>query len=115
LSTVSYTCKNATFLAVLVAKIRGIDIIIEPKNKVKNGSHTLGPTHYVGSYISGYLRCIERISDDEQRLEKEVELTPTSLSTTVRHIYDRVPNSVNSKLIEDFHSYMKGNATSERH
>jgi hypothetical protein len=24
-------------------------------------------------------------------------------------------NSMNSKLIEDFHSYMKGNATSERH
>jgi hypothetical protein len=23
------------------------------------------PTHYVGTYISGYLRCIERISDDE--------------------------------------------------
>lgn len=40
---------------------------------------------------------------------------PTTLSTTVRHIYDRVPNSMNSKLIEDFHSYMKGNATSERH
>ena len=31
------------------------------------------------------------------------------------NIYDKVPNSVNSKLIEDFHSYMKGNATSERH
>jgi hypothetical protein len=40
---------------------------------------------------------------------------PTLLSTTVRHIYDWVPNSVNSKLIEDFHSYMKDNATSERH
>ena len=40
---------------------------------------------------------------------------PTTLSTTVRHIYDRVPNSMNSKLIEDFHSYMKDNATSERH
>jgi integrase/recombinase XerD len=40
---------------------------------------------------------------------------PTTLSTTVRHIYDKVPNSMNSKLIEDFHSYMKGNATSERH
>jgi integrase/recombinase XerD len=39
----------------------------------------------------------------------------TTLSTTVKHIYDRVPNSMNSKLIEDFHSYMKGNATSERH
>jgi hypothetical protein len=42
-------------------------------------------------------------------------LMPTTLSTTVRHIYDRVPDSMNSKLIEDFHSYMKGNATSERH
>jgi hypothetical protein len=40
---------------------------------------------------------------------------PTLLSTTIKHIYDRVPNSVNSKLIEDFHSYMKSNATSERH
>lgn len=39
----------------------------------------------------------------------------TTLSTTVRHIYDRVPNSVNSQLIEDFRSYMKGNAASERH
>ena len=40
---------------------------------------------------------------------------PTTLSTTVRHIYDRVPNSVNSKLTEDFHSYMKSNDASERH
>ena len=40
---------------------------------------------------------------------------PTTLSTTVRHIYDRVPNSVNSKLIEDFYSYMKDNMASERH
>jgi hypothetical protein len=40
---------------------------------------------------------------------------PTTLSTTVRHIYDRVPNSVNSKLIEEFHSYMKNNTASERH
>jgi len=40
---------------------------------------------------------------------------PTTLSTTLRHICDRVPNSVNSKLIADFQSYMKGNATSERH
>ena len=37
------------------------------------------------------------------------------LSTTVKHIYDRVPNPVNSKLIEDFHSHMKDNTTSERH
>ncbi|MGH9925571.1 MAG: hypothetical protein ACRD5B_09355 [Nitrososphaeraceae archaeon] len=42
-------------------------------------------------------------------------LIPTTLSTTVRHIYDKVPNSVNSKLIEDFHSYMKENITTERH
>ena len=40
---------------------------------------------------------------------------PTLLTTTVRHIYDRVPNSVNSQLIADFHSYMKDNATPERH
>ena len=40
---------------------------------------------------------------------------PTTLSTTVRHIYDRVPNYVNSKLIEDFHHYMKNNDASERH
>ena len=46
---------------------------------------------------------------------KEVALMPTTLSTTVRHIYDRVPNSVNSKLIEDFHTYMKNNNASERH
>ena len=69
----------------------------------------------MGSYISGYVRCIETVSDDEQWQEKEVALMPTLLSTTVKHIYDRVPNFVNSKLIEDFHSYMKNNATSERH
>jgi len=40
---------------------------------------------------------------------------PTSLSITLRNIKDRIPNSVNSKLIADFHSYMKDNATSERH
>jgi uncharacterized membrane protein len=34
---------------------------------------------------------------------------PTTLSTTVRHIYDRIPNYVNSKLIEDFHHFMKDN------
>jgi integrase/recombinase XerD len=45
----------------------------------------------------------------------EVALMPTTLSTTVRHIYDRVPNPVNSLLIADFHSYMKVNITSERH
>ena len=40
---------------------------------------------------------------------------PTSLATTVRHISDAVPNTVNSALISDFHAYMKGNDTSERH
>src|SRR2546423_15070795 len=40
---------------------------------------------------------------------------PALLSTTIKHIYDRVPNPVNSKLIEDFHSHMKDNTTSERH
>ena len=70
----------------------------------------------MGSYISGYLRRVDRISDDEQRPgQEEVALMPTTLSTTVRHIYDRVPNSVNSRLIADFHSYMKDNAASERH
>ena len=34
---------------------------------------------------------------------------PTTLSTTVRIIYDKVPNSENSKLIADFQSYMKDN------
>ena len=46
---------------------------------------------------------------------EKVALMPTVLSTTVKHIYDKVPNSVNSKLIEDFHSYTKENAASERH
>ena len=40
---------------------------------------------------------------------------PTPLSTTLRHIHDKVPNVENSKLIADFQSYMKNNATSERH
>jgi len=40
---------------------------------------------------------------------------PTTLSTTVRHIYDRVPNSVNSQLIAEFHQFMKDNGTSQRH
>jgi hypothetical protein len=62
--------------------------MIEPKNYVKNGSHTLGPTHYVGSSISGYLRSVDRISDEKQRTGKEVALMPTTLSTTVRYIYD---------------------------
>lgn len=76
---------------------------------------SIGPNHYGGSYISEYLQCSERISDDEQRPGKEMALMHTLLSTTVKHIHDRVPNSVNSKLIEDFHSYMKDNTTSERH
>jgi hypothetical protein len=69
----------------------------------------------VDSYTSED-RCIDNIHDDEQRRPwKEVVLTPTALSTTVRHIYDRVPNSMNSKLFEDFHCYLKGCATSERY
>ena len=40
---------------------------------------------------------------------------PTTLSTTVRHIYDRVPNPVNSQLIAEFHQFMKENCTSYRH
>jgi integrase/recombinase XerD len=40
---------------------------------------------------------------------------PTTLSTTVRHIYDRVPNPMSSQLIADFHQYMKGNGASQRH
>jgi integrase/recombinase XerD len=46
---------------------------------------------------------------------KETALMPTLLSTTVKHINDRVPNPVNSRLIDDFHTYMKNNTTSERH
>ena len=88
--------------------------LLESCSRINITSDSLGPTHYVGSYTYGYLRSVDRIYD-EQCARKEVVLMPTSLSTTVRHIYDRVPNSVNSKLIEDFHSYMKDNATSERH
>ena len=40
---------------------------------------------------------------------------PTTLSTTVRHIYHKIPNYVNSKLIEDFHHFMKDNDASERY
>ena len=40
---------------------------------------------------------------------------PTTLSTTLRHIYDKVPNSVSSQLIGDFYQYMKDNGTSQRH
>jgi hypothetical protein len=31
---------------------------------------------------------------------------PTTLTSIVRHIYNKVPNSANSKLIVDFHQYM---------
>jgi hypothetical protein len=75
----------------------------------------LGPTHYVGSYISGYLRSFGRTPDGEQRPHTEGQLMPTTLSTTVRHIYDKVPNSVNSELIAEFHQFMKDNDTSQRH
>ena len=44
--------------------------------------------HYVGSYISEYLQCSERIFDDEQRPGKEMALMPTLLSTTVKHIHE---------------------------
>jgi hypothetical protein len=40
---------------------------------------------------------------------------PTTLATTIRHIQDRVPNSINSNLITDFQSHMKDNVTAERH
>lgn len=40
---------------------------------------------------------------------------PTTLFTTVRHIYDKVPKSVNSQLIAEFHQFMKENGTSQRH
>jgi hypothetical protein len=30
-----------------------LEIVNEPKNYVKNGSHTLGPTYNVDSYVSG--------------------------------------------------------------
>ena len=38
-----------------------------------------------------------------------------ALSTTFKHIHDRVLDSVNSQFIEDFHSYMNENGTPERH
>ncbi|MGA9934647.1 MAG: hypothetical protein WBP83_05945, partial [Nitrososphaeraceae archaeon] len=40
---------------------------------------------------------------------------PTTLTTTVRHIIDAVPNSLNSELLSELHSYMKHNNASERH
>lgn len=40
---------------------------------------------------------------------------PATLSTTVKHIYDKVPNPVNSELIAEFHEYMKDNGASQRH
>src|SRR5688572_25083783 len=89
--------------------------MMEPVLRTGNGTETLGPTHYVGSYISGYLRCINRIYNDKQRAGMEVVLMPTTVSTTVRHIYDRVPNSMNSQLLAEFHQFMKDNGTSERH
>jgi hypothetical protein len=53
----------------------------------------------MGSYISGYLRSIDRTSDEELLPQKEDVLMPTTLTTTLRHIYNKVPNPVNSKLI----------------
>jgi hypothetical protein len=40
---------------------------------------------------------------------------PTTLTTTVRHITDVVPNNVNSGLLSELHYYMKNNSASERH
>src|SRR5262245_48940664 len=88
---------------------------MEPVLRTGNGTETLGPTYYVGSYISDCLRSIEGISNAEPRPKKEAKLMPALLSTTVKHIRDKVPNSVNSELIQHFHSYMKDNSTSERH
>jgi hypothetical protein len=45
----------------------------------------------------------------------EVTMLSTTLSTTVRHIFDRVPNYANSQLIADFLPYIQDNITSERH
>jgi hypothetical protein len=69
----------------------------------------------LGSYISKCLRSIEGISDAELCPKKEAKLMPALLSTTVKHIRDKLPHSVNSELIQHFHSYMKSNTTSERH
>jgi hypothetical protein len=66
----------------------------------------------VGSYTSGYLRNVDRISYG-QLPGNEVALMPTTLSTTVKHIHDKVPNSANSKIIADFHQYMIINGTSQ--
>ncbi|MGA7370263.1 MAG: hypothetical protein WBX01_14140 [Nitrososphaeraceae archaeon] len=82
--------------------------MVEPKIQVKNGSHTLGPTYYVGSYTSEDIRRDNRIRHEEGCLVKEEQaLMPTTLATTVKHIHDRVPNPVNSQLIAEFHEFMK--------
>jgi hypothetical protein len=79
---------------------------LSPNFESKMIHTTLGSTHCVGSYTSGRLTFIDRISDDGSLPEKEAVLMPTMLSTTLRHIYGRVPNTLNSKLIADFQSYM---------
>ena len=40
---------------------------------------------------------------------------PTTLSTTIKHIHDKVSNPVNSQLIAEFHEFMKDNDSSQRH
>jgi integrase/recombinase XerD len=40
---------------------------------------------------------------------------PTTLSTTVKHIHNKVPNPANSQLIAEFHQFMMHNGTSQRH
>jgi integrase/recombinase XerD len=70
----------------------------------------------VGSYISGCLRRGDGIRDEEVcPIKEEAVLMPTTLSTTIKHIYDKVPNPVNSQLIAEFHQFMKENGTSQRH
>ena len=89
--------------------------IAEPVLRTSIHAYTLGPTYYVDSYTSedvskdDVIRQVERLSITEE------PLTPTSLYMTVRDIHDRVPNSMNSQVIEDFHSYMEENGSSERH
>jgi hypothetical protein len=39
----------------------------EPNIYVKNDSHTSGPTSYVDSYISGYLRAVSMVNNSQER------------------------------------------------
>jgi|SoiMethySBSTD1v2_1073268.scaffolds.fasta_scaffold399610_1 hypothetical protein len=65
----------------------------------------------MGSYTFRCVRSGDSIPYEDGSSSKEEPLMPTTLSTRVRPIYDRVPDSVNSKLIEDFHSYLKEDIT----